>query len=365
MNGNNHRNSYHHGTNQYLVAEQEQQFSKVNNNNNNNCNKHLQVDPLVASSRSVGAIYNGLPMHQQHQQQQNQQIQQHSTMGFHQHQQANGNGSNSRVKGPAASDYSMPPMPISSTSALVKQLTDQLNQTHLDQQHQYNQQHQYYQQSNQHRQHHHNHESTLNGNGKSLDPKEYQQHYSPSRHQLQQEEVDGDFLNMDYATQLRQSQFKHKYQQQHHNDLNQYNASQQQHYQQTSSSSSNHNTNSKSNNSHNQYNNNLDHHSSYETNYNEKVRNLNTNEQNSQQQSVGKSTMHVNFNRCSRPDKDNGQNGDPGDDESESPGRKKKYLTAKYGQQQMNLIKKRLKVEMWLYEQLKELAKGTKSEVSN
>ncbi|KAI1308953.1 hypothetical protein HDE_00228 [Halotydeus destructor] len=32
--------------------------------------------------------------------------------------------------------------------------------------------------------------------------------------------------------------------------------------------------------------------------------------------------------------------------------RKKKYLTAKYGQHQMSLIKKRLRVEMWMYEQL-------------
>lgn len=35
--------------------------------------------------------------------------------------------------------------------------------------------------------------------------------------------------------------------------------------------------------------------------------------------------------------------------------RKKRYLTAKYGQHQMNLIKKRLKVEMWMYEQLQDL----------
>lgn len=72
--------------------------------------------------------------------------------------------------------------------------------------------------------------------------------------------------------------------------------------------------------------------------------------------------MHVNFNRSSRP---GAGNPDAHDDDSESPGRKKKYLTAKYGQQQMNLIKKRLKVEMWLYEQLQDLAKGTKAEVSD
>lgn len=39
-------------------------------------------------------------------------------------------------------------------------------------------------------------------------------------------------------------------------------------------------------------------------------------------------------------------------DESQINERKKRYLTAKYGQHQMNLIKKRLKVEMWMYEQL-------------
>ncbi|KAI7690156.1 hypothetical protein SSS_08673 [Sarcoptes scabiei] len=39
-------------------------------------------------------------------------------------------------------------------------------------------------------------------------------------------------------------------------------------------------------------------------------------------------------------------------DHKVNPDRKKRYLTAKYGQHQMNLIKKRLKVEMWMYEQL-------------
>lgn len=62
--------------------------------------------------------------------------------------------------------------------------------------------------------------------------------------------------------------------------------------------------------------------------------------------------LHVNFNRANHM---------TGEDEGDS--RKKKYLTAKYGQQQMNLIKKRLKIEMWLCEQLQELAKGSKSEV--
>lgn len=65
--------------------------------------------------------------------------------------------------------------------------------------------------------------------------------------------------------------------------------------------------------------------------------------------------LHVNFNRSGSQSSEL---------EEPAEGRKKKYLTAKYGQQQMNLIKKRLKIEMWLYEQLQELAKGTKSEVS-
>lgn len=65
-------------------------------------------------------------------------------------------------------------------------------------------------------------------------------------------------------------------------------------------------------------------------------------------------SLHVNFNRHNK-DSDEPEAGES---------RKKKYLTAKYGQQQMNLIKKRLKIEMWLFEQLQELAKGSKSEVS-
>jgi len=42
-------------------------------------------------------------------------------------------------------------------------------------------------------------------------------------------------------------------------------------------------------------------------------------------------------------------------DDQELNERKKRYLTAKYGQHQMNLIKKRLKVEMWMYEQVQAL----------
>ncbi|CAM1309935.1 PPP1R14B (predicted) [Pycnogonum litorale] len=42
-------------------------------------------------------------------------------------------------------------------------------------------------------------------------------------------------------------------------------------------------------------------------------------------------------------------------DKDELQERKKKYLTAKYGQHQMSLIKKRLGVEMWMYERLQYL----------
>lgn len=52
--------------------------------------------------------------------------------------------------------------------------------------------------------------------------------------------------------------------------------------------------------------------------------------------SQSKSLHHVNFNT----------------DDNKISAKKKRYLTAKYGQHQMNLIKKRLKVEMWMYEQL-------------
>ncbi|XP_075556321.1 protein phosphatase 1 regulatory subunit 14B isoform X2 [Dermacentor variabilis] len=51
-------------------------------------------------------------------------------------------------------------------------------------------------------------------------------------------------------------------------------------------------------------------------------------------------TLHVNFE---------------GGDKEELQDRKKKYLTAKYGPHQMSLIKKRLRVEMWMYEQLQRL----------
>ena len=36
---------------------------------------------------------------------------------------------------------------------------------------------------------------------------------------------------------------------------------------------------------------------------------------------------------------------------------REKYLTAKYGSHQMSLIRKRLKVEMWMYDKLQEICK--------
>lgn len=42
-------------------------------------------------------------------------------------------------------------------------------------------------------------------------------------------------------------------------------------------------------------------------------------------------------------------------DQEDPQDRRKKYLTAKYGPHQMSLIRKRLRVEMWMYEQLQAL----------
>jgi len=39
--------------------------------------------------------------------------------------------------------------------------------------------------------------------------------------------------------------------------------------------------------------------------------------------------------------------------------KREKFLTAKYGHHQMSLIRKRLAVEMWLYEELKKLYEST------
>ncbi|RWS15340.1 protein phosphatase 1 regulatory subunit 14C-like protein [Dinothrombium tinctorium] len=50
-------------------------------------------------------------------------------------------------------------------------------------------------------------------------------------------------------------------------------------------------------------------------------------------------------------------------DKEEISERKKKYLTAKYGQHQMSLIKKRLRVEMWMYEQLQNLYDNNEIEI--
>lgn len=41
--------------------------------------------------------------------------------------------------------------------------------------------------------------------------------------------------------------------------------------------------------------------------------------------------------------------------------RREKFLTAKYGSHQMNLIRKRLAVEMWLYEEIQKLCTGAVS----
>lgn len=60
---------------------------------------------------------------------------------------------------------------------------------------------------------------------------------------------------------------------------------------------------------------------------------------------------HVNFN--------NNGDKDVNDD------RKKRYLTAKYGQHQMNLIKKRLKVEMWMYDELQTLFQTVSPTLTN
>lgn len=64
--------------------------------------------------------------------------------------------------------------------------------------------------------------------------------------------------------------------------------------------------------------------------------------------SGGKSHLHVGF-------MDNG----------EVKEKREKYLTAKYGSHQMNLIRKRLSVEMWLYDELQKLYEEPVSTSSN
>ncbi|XP_015792489.1 protein phosphatase 1 regulatory subunit 14B [Tetranychus urticae] len=64
---------------------------------------------------------------------------------------------------------------------------------------------------------------------------------------------------------------------------------------------------------------------------------------------TSKGSFHVNFNI----------------DQNEITERKQNYLTAKYGQHQMNLIKKRLRVEMWICEQLQVLYSTNDGSESN
>lgn len=56
------------------------------------------------------------------------------------------------------------------------------------------------------------------------------------------------------------------------------------------------------------------------------------------ERSPAKTGLHVNFK-----------------DKGEIKEKREKFLTAKYGHHQMSLIRKRLAVEMWLYEELKKL----------
>jgi len=50
-------------------------------------------------------------------------------------------------------------------------------------------------------------------------------------------------------------------------------------------------------------------------------------------------------------------------DNSENEKEREKYLTAKYGAHQMALIRKRLKVEMWMFDQLQELQDSQEEEL--
>lgn len=56
------------------------------------------------------------------------------------------------------------------------------------------------------------------------------------------------------------------------------------------------------------------------------------------ERSPAKSGLHVNFS-----------------EKGEVKERREKFLTAKYGSHQMSLIRKRLAVEMWLYDELQKL----------
>lgn len=65
------------------------------------------------------------------------------------------------------------------------------------------------------------------------------------------------------------------------------------------------------------------------------------------ERSPSKTGLHVNFK-----------------DKGEIKERREKFLTAKYGHHQMSLIRKRLAVEMWLYEELKKLYETTVSSMT-
>ncbi|XP_067009799.1 protein phosphatase 1 regulatory subunit 14B isoform X2 [Anabrus simplex] len=62
------------------------------------------------------------------------------------------------------------------------------------------------------------------------------------------------------------------------------------------------------------------------------------------ERSPAKSGLHVNFS-----------------DKGEVKERREKFLTAKYGSHQMSLIRKRLAVEMWLYDELQKLYETTEN----
>ena len=64
------------------------------------------------------------------------------------------------------------------------------------------------------------------------------------------------------------------------------------------------------------------------------------------ERSPAKSGLHVNFS-----------------EKGEVKERREKFLTAKYGSHQMSLIRKRLAVEMWLYDELQKLYEPTVSDL--
>ncbi|XP_066145870.1 protein phosphatase 1 regulatory subunit 14C isoform X1 [Euwallacea fornicatus] len=64
--------------------------------------------------------------------------------------------------------------------------------------------------------------------------------------------------------------------------------------------------------------------------------------------SPAKTGLHVNFK-----------------EKGEIKEKREKFLTAKYGHHQMSLIRKRLAVEMWLYEELKKLYESTNNKIED